>query len=412
MLTPLLIQALYWNQSLADSMLKYRLPIYWDRDLHKFQKETSRRNVWPWLFINVAVIGAVHFLGCVIFFANLLTVPKYASILETLFSIAIFCISTGALCTCMSYCRWGPELTEFSNKILALELSLRVKYSLGLTRMKAHTTQKILQNWGYRFKCFCRPNGRVDVIGIFATILVIILASLSLPFPWFTMWLELDVFNLTIQRLLDKYTNTKIIGASVRIICFVIGAAEMFSCFRFAAIISLVGCISIQSCHRRLCSQRISEFRLGELSQLKLVFDLVYDLTAIQFFAFLGLAFVFILVCITAVVIMQKTVPRYLQSIVVLSTIGTISFNIVALHLVVAIDKESSRLYETWWLSLVHIPFPSIRRVLSKILKSRRPIRIPYGTAGVFTEATRTDFFSSLLVNSLNSILTFAGRRV
>lgn len=73
-------------------------------------------------------------------------------------------------------------------------------------------------------------------MGIFSRILFFGTNITFLLVPWFAMRLNLDVSNITIQLFLDKYANTKIIGASVRIICFVSGAAEVFSCLRILVI--------------------------------------------------------------------------------------------------------------------------------------------------------------------------------
>lgn len=364
--------------------------------------------MWPWLFVNYVIIGVIMFLGFFIFFAGLLATTKPASIIQVLFAILELCMATGAFLTCVLYHKWVAELIEFYNTVFIFEFSLWIRYSTGPTKVIINIKRGKIEKWRRNFELVRLPNEKIDMIGIFVNFLVIAFTIIPFIFPWITMWVGLDIPYITIQQVLYNYTKSRMLAISVRVVCSVMSVAEICSCFRFLALVAIMGFRSFQLCHSHLLSQPISEFVLGELNQLSVLFTLVRDWNAVLFSAYLAVFFVSLVSCVTGLVILINAVPWYMYFFVMLIGTITASILIVALYLVVSIDQASSELHHCWMQCLSREPCHLRRRLLRSKLKSIRPIRIPYGTLGAFKEATRTDFFSSLSVHSLNSILTFA----
>lgn len=98
------------------------------------------------------------------------------------------------------------------------------------------------------------------------------------------------------------------------------------------------------------------------------------------FSTFLAIIFADLITVVTGFVIVINTVPWYLLFFVVLIILLGFSVLVTVLYLV----------------------------LLYQQLKSIKPIRISHGTVGSFKAATRTDYFSSLMMNCINSILAFA----
>lgn len=418
LLTSLQILALNWNQYLIDHIYKFGPPMRWDEGSQTFRKESSHRHIWPWLLLNYGVLGFGQFLGSLIFFANLLTVPKYATILQIIVSIGLMNVSIAALFTCIGYTRWGNELLHYYNEMLIFESSLWTRYSPcpSLIIRELGTSKK--QKCRRKLQTIQTPDGKADTLGIFSCFVVIAVTLSSLLAPWMGMWLELDIQVIIVQRLFENLVNILgvgvagrdvacVLGVAGRVLACVLATAEIGNSFRFLALISILGFRSLQSCHLLFLSQPISQLRLRELTQFKIFFTYVQDWMAFLFSTYLAVTFIVLLACATWLVIIINEIPWYLFVFGVL--IGFIALTLISvlLYLVVSIDQLSSDLYLIWMRSLAQYPNNFERRVLYRKLKSLKPIRIPYATLGSFKRATRTDFFSSLTVHTLNSILAF-----
>lgn len=410
LLSSLQTMALNWSQFLTDFVYKYGPPLSWDPVTQTFRLESRPRRVYCWLFINYGIVGALQFLGSGIFFANVLSTLHlaYESTLKIVFAIGITAMSTATLFTCISYRLWFQELYEFYNKILIFEFSLWIRYSSGPTRVLATVTNSRLKTWRLRMESIRLPTGELDLLGVFSIFLVVGFSIIPPFLPWIGIWMNVDIPFATIQRLLDTYEELKLFAVSFRVACTCLLTAEICNCFRFLSAIAILGFRSLESCQSLLLTQSIGDAVLGELNQFRILFSFVRNWMAFLFCTFLALVFVLLMACVTGLVIMVNTAPWYLQFFIALIALITASIITIILYLVISIDQKSSALYQSWMLSLSQHPCNLKRRQLYKILKSIQPVRIPYGTLGTFKKATRTDFFSSLIVHSLNCILTFA----
>lgn len=403
LLTSLHTRALNLSQWATDSIFLIRPLIIWDQNAFKFVPESRKRHIWPWLFINYVVIAGIASPGCCIFLYQSLTNSKVGSPLYTIITLVGLCFCVAAPITVLTYRRWGYDLILFLNKIIDYEFILWRMYSTEPSQLIIWIKNRQRR----KFSALQLPNGEIDILGILAYLLTPALSFIPAVLPWGILWLEVDIPYIMLQRALVPYLNYYFV-LSCRVIICVWSVAEICTCFRTLALIAIMGFRGMHSCHLLLISQPISEFVIMKLRQLEVLFAVIRDWCSFTFSAYLGMIFILLITVVTGAFTTFSVLAWYVYIVGDLIAIITAALVSIILFLVVSIDLASGQLHQIWKRSLTQVTMqPLTRRLLLRKLKSIQPIRIPYGTLGAFKKATRTDFFSSLTIHTLNSILTF-----
>lgn len=413
LLTPLYVQAQNLNQWVTDSLYFYRNSIYWDKHSHQFGKETRKRHILPWLFVNFFIIGVCLIPFCMAFlFNSLLTrASKPASALQWLFAADQITIGTGIALTAVAYLRWTAEMVSSMNTIILLEGRLSRKYSryckkFYTTKRKPNSAQfthnhdKALGEEGQLV------GKEVDVAGILANFIVISITVMGPFIPWTLMWLDLDFMILPFRHLVPNLNfSERIIFHGLRIITVSLAITEACLCCRTFPVNVLVIFRGLQKCQILFLSQPIGEAVLKELGQLCVLFAVIRDWLAFLLFTYLTLIYFCMVICTVVILTNAVAVPWDLYVIVVLGWIMAMSWTSTLMFLVVSVDSDSKKLNNAWMYSCSTQLNSTRRRLLYKTMKSFKPIGIPFGSLGTFTRVTRTYYFHTFMVNSINAII-------
>lgn len=401
LLTPLHDRALNWSQYVTDTIFRYRSRIFWDKHLKQFAIESRRRHVWPWVFSNFVLIGGINIPCSIVFLAQSLANPKTVTAMSVLMVIFQLTVSVVAVAAAVAYCRWGHNLADFFNLIIRLEISLRRKYTNNPQRMQRRGKLNFLT-------ILYLHSGELDRLGIFANFLVPAFTIVPPILPWIMMGLELDSIFLPFRQVLREVSIFwKIVFHTCRVLTYVWVVTEICHCLRIGALYGLLLVRGLHSCIRPLISQPISNDTLKELRKLMLIFARVRDAAAFMFTLILADIYVQVLISATSLIAYLHVIPWHFYMFVVLINVTSIAFIVIFLYMVVSVDTDSSELCRRWMRSGSQLT--SQRNLLFRVLKSIKPIRISYGTLGNFKKTTRTDFFQSLGMNSLNSTLAIRG---
>lgn len=395
LLTPLFQQALNWSQGVNDFLPCHKSFLYWDKNSHKFTKETSTK--W-WHIVNFALFGAVGIPFTIIFFYNTLLDPNFVSVVEFLLATLQICMIASAFLTAVAYRRWGMEQIRFLNELIAYERFLRRKHTPLQHREEA-------SKGGFKVTLINLPKGKTDWLGIVANMLIIAFAIVPVIGPWMCIFLDFDLAMLLFRHAVESFNLLEILAFHIcRSMFCVLAMVEVCNCYRTMTLTALPMFRGILHCYSSIMRQPLTESAFREHQQLKIVFLFGRDFIGFALSVYLAVVYMAILLCTTTDVVSIKFMPWYFCSLITLTGVVAIVVMCICLSMVVSVDNTGSELGRRW-MCYMSASRSFQRRRLSRILKSFQPIRIPYGTMGVFKKATRTDFFHSLVMNSINTIL-------
>lgn len=444
LLTPLYLLAASLSETVTDKLYRYQTLMYWDRNSHKFVRESRRRHNWCWFFMNFVILGIICIPCCVTFLLQ--SQSSHISI----WIFEVLCVSTHlvlylmTVCAAVAFLTYTPEGILFLNSVVIFEERLqkgceenlrmasmlrrhhisaptyhqgksmkrcqtRVAKILRLVE-KCHST-KLLTKTMWVLAYLCPSNGDVDWIGILAILVVVIPTIFPLFFSLIVVWLDMDPVFLAFRQVLHKGDLSFVKTFHwIRIVGYALGTVEVCSSFRMQGICFLLAVKGLSNCQSYLVSWSIGENALRNSRQLIILFALIRGLCAYTALVYLSMIFLFSVMCLATIITSKTLLKWYLYYSVVVITICTIIALLVGFSLVVSIDNASKALQYNWLKSCVQVTSRNSRNHFRKMVRSTRPLRIPYGSLGTFTEATRTDYFNSIGVNTFNLIFILRAR--
>lgn len=411
LLSPLYIQALSLNQWVTDTLFLYRQPPSWDPKSQQFCLETRRRHTLPYLLVNFGFLGLIWIPCLLSYFHQALYHPELVSAMEVMIIFCQLVLLVMVLCTAVAYQNHGTEQVGSLNEICLLEETLSEKYANRPRRVRGHPRQKVAPWWRNIMSQIRQPNGELDIFAIIAIWLIVTETALPPFLSLLGMWMEQDGIFLRFHHLLPQLTlSEKVIFHLARAIVIITAVVEGCCCFRTLGVNSLVGVRGMFVCHTLLISQPISETAVGELRQLYVLFAMVKNMAAFLFSVYMGMLYLLLVAGVAMAVAQLGVMPWLLYLSIIQVGIISACFVVVLWFLVVGTDEQSSELHDSWKYSCSQLRNSTElqRKILYRLLKSIQPIRIPYGSLGTFTKATRTDCFSSIMEHAINAILTLS----
>lgn len=397
-LTPLYLKVLRLSQWVTDNIFRYRSFLYWDHNSLQFARESRKKHVWYWIFMNFGVYGMFGLPTLILFLLGAKSYPESTSTVEVFVAMWLLCLGFAVFCGALTYLKWGLSMIEGLNKTFEFEYRVRKKY-VGKPKVKVGESLK--------FQSIRLPSGEIDFLGIIGGLLVVGFSIIPPFLPWIMMLLELDIPFLFFREVVKTFDLPgKILFYTCRVILDILAVTEACSCLRNITLSSLPFIGAVQSCHRFLMSQPLDDTTLGELRQLKILFTSMRDGSAFLFSTCLACIYIILLSSITLVAVTNMPWHFYL----LVSLIGSITMFIIiiVLALVVSVDLLGSELHRQWKLPSSKLDrLPEKSRLLHKILNSIQPVRFQYGSLGYFKRTTRIDFFESLATSTLNCIIAF-----
>lgn len=444
LLTPLYIQAQNLNQKVSKYLCLHRFIIYWDTDSHQFLTETRQRHLFLWRLGNFGVIGGCAIPCSLVYLLLAINNPKPISPLKFLVAGIQLCLALAVVVTCSTYAHYSSEKVSFLNKIVTFEATLRRKYFRCNNPLKTYQqrplshvsiekigslAEKISKKYFMYSKRLCKQsqkilptpftkqtfsgiwlaNGEIDVVGILAYFLTIAFTIIPTVMPCVAIFLEVDFAILPFKQLISEtHIILKISFYAARITLVVWFFVELCQCYRNFTIGELLVFRGLSLCHTLFRSQPIGALVLGDLRQLYVLFAVIWDMTATLFFTTLALFYVTLV--IFTILLVTVPVPWQLNIFFILGWLMT-AFGIeIILSLVVSLDLISSDLQKTWLYSCTQVKATrATMQLLYRLVKSVKPMGIPYGSLGTFQKATRTSYFVSVAFNSISAILAFMG---
>lgn len=397
-------QALELSQWVTDTVFRYRSYIYWDRVSCRFEKEFRKKHYWTWLFINFGIYGLFGLPSLALLLLRGLVKPTSVPITEMMISACLFCLGCSTFCTAVAYQKWGNDVVLSVNEIVAFEARVwRISFYLPALGAK----RRRLQIRQYDLSSIWLPSGNIDWIGILVVVLVSGLSVIPLFLPWLAMWEGLDTPFLIFRSAEKSFSLIgKCIYQACRASIAFIGVAETCHCIRNVSLWFLLFVSCLRSCTRLLMKLPITQKTVRVRNQLTIIFAIVRDSVAFLFSTHLAVIYLFLVIAITQLIVNE--LPWHVLPFFILTIVLTFATMVILLALVVSLDISSSELRQEWIYSCSRPGIDSFKRsLLYKTLNSLQPVRFPYGSLGYFKEATRTDFFNSISINTINAVIAF-----
>lgn len=410
LLTPLYIQALNINQWITDHVYRHHTLIYWKPETLRFVYETRKRHKWSWLLINYGIQGFLE-VTYVAFMLQALYNPKQVSVVQVITAGFGVCMFISQIGTTIIYQLYMAEFVIGINQILDMDTMYTRRYAVTeetklvyIARNKEATLERILSKIR-----LC--NGKIDYLGVFVNLTVLGFIGI-LCIPWVAIYLELDGPYLIFGHILhDLSKPAQVFFHGIRVIILVVGVAEGCLCFSTLCLVALLASRGAQDPHILLASQKIGERVLMDLRHLCVTLSATRDISSHLVPGYLTLIYVVLVTLTCELVAKGQELAWHMYCVTVLIVIVTFGIAIVFLYFLVSIDMSSSALHMKWMRSCGSLATTRFRRrLLCKILKSCRPFKIPYGSLGKFTKATRTDFFSSLVEDIITAVLALRAK--
>lgn len=393
LLTPLILRSHNWNQRVAEIVLPYKPLICWDKNALRFQLEKRKRHVWPFYTFHLVALGAFVSLSILYFCYQTYLHPHGISIMKIMLASFQFCLIVGSFCTVICWKIWGHEYVTFLNELIAFEKHLHDTYSSPLDRYP----QSILRPY----------DNVVDIDGVFAIFLILVMSITPLFQPATLLWKRLDFIFITFRNLyLNLNFHGRIVFNGLRAVIFQWAILEVCAVYKTLGLFAVLTLRGLRVSYSTLATQPLTEVTMMELRRLCVVFPIIRDFIAYLFSADLAVMYIILVGLNTAVVTARDIMPWFLYCVVVFAwLISTIIVHIV-LFLVVNVDLKGTILVDTWNHSCAKVQVtPFQRRLLRRMLRSSNPVRIPYGSLGTFKKHTRTEFLQTLTENSIDCIL-------
>lgn len=367
-------------------MCVHRSIIFWDHTSQQFKKETRKRHMWPWYFSNFVIMGAFQIPLLITYFLQCLQDPERATLVGGMMACFQFCFATACLEVAYDSFHSISDVISFLNEIVVFEQTLETKYSTNLANQRG-----------------------LDILGFFSNIEV--LGSLMVPTCslWIFLNFKVDPLMLVFCQVTPDFSlPARIAFHTARAILVTGFLMEAPKWTRTMILVGLLVFRGLHSCHGLLLSQPVSEMVLGELRQFCIIFARLGRFLGRGFLMTLSLCYTTLLISTTAVVL---TCSSHLWVFLVIFGIIWLlaaSFMTLLLWLVVSVDSISLKLKDAWTLSCCQLQNDSFRvKLTCKVLKSIKPMGIPYASMGIFRRATRTDYFYSLGNDVITAILAF-----
>lgn len=385
LLTPLFIRAQNYNQKITDTLCLHRTLLYWDKNSHKFKCETRKRHLYPWFLGNFGIMGSCG-IPCLLayFFQGLHDHQRFSIIEGMAASLQVFCAFAFIMLAIVTY-ESISELTSFLNEVVIFEEMLHNKY--------------------FTDQGDCGP----DTLGILANIIVVNFTMMLFFATGIFIMLDIDFVILPFNQIYPELSfPLKVAFQVIRVIMVQWALMVAFHWDCTYSMIALLSFRAVQACHALLLSQPVSEVLLRELRQFHVLFTVVRDLFAVQFFTVLVLIYGVVVVCTCMVVTFYASVSLVLSVFVCLLWLICVFFTVLLLSMCVSVDSMSSELHASWIHSCGQLKSNRFQmKLIYRVLKSIKPIGIPYGTLGTFTRGTRTDYIYSIKNDSITAILAF-----
>lgn len=410
LLTPLYIEAQNLNQWITDFINLYRSNIYWDINRYRFAEETRMRHIFPWLFVNFIIAGcAIPF--CMTFLLRSLRsqASKHTAALQWLSASDQIILGTGLVLANLVCLRWSAEMVSSLNTMISLEARLYRKYSghgVYFIKPKSISLKAVIKNYGKTLGEIRLPDGELDMAGILAHLTVISVVIIAPLIPWTLMWLNLDFMILPFKQIVFGLTFCEKVTFHVcRILIVMLAFAEVSYCCRTFPVNVIVIFRGLQKCQVLLLRQPIGEAVLAELRQLCILFAVIRDWLAFLLFNGLAMMYLCLVICTTVILVNTLAVPWHLYIFFVIGWLLAVSWTVTVLSLVVSVYSDSSKLKKAWMHSYSTQVNLVKNKLLYKTMKSFKPIGIPLGSLGTLTRETRTYYFHTGIVNTINTII-------
>lgn len=321
--------------------------------------------------------------------------PGTIPVLDLVVACAQLVLSLTIITLATDTVKWTSELVAFFNQIVLLEAVLSKKYSIPTRRSQT--------------KLFV-ANEKPDIFGILANCIVVFCGPLQVVGFIGILWLDVDFAFLPVKLNSVLFSELPVFAKTLfhglRMILSWTQLMEIFGMARTYSIYAVLLFRGLYLCQTLLASQAVSETRVKELRQLCIVFAILRYFTAVAIAALLCMVYPTIILCNTVILTLNNIMPWYLYTFFLLCWILLTSIAVIVLGLVVAVDQMSCKLREQWKYSCTFLKGNLFRmKYVSRLVRSLKPIGIPYGTLGTFTSTTRTDFFNSIFENSINATL-------
>lgn len=415
-LTPLYERALILNQWVTDSLYLYRTPLYWNKSSRCFCRELRIYHSVPWFITNFGLIGGLWLPSSIIFLYQAFIHPKFASLIEVLVAILHVILAAEALYANVGYMFHVSDFISCLNEAVKFEEILSRQYQ---TRLKYKVQEDnaylrqfgMLTNtesvWSRTIRDIHLPNGNLDYIGMVAVYLDIAYAVIPLVFPIMTVWLDFDTPYLAFQNtFLQLSFKWQVTAKMIRFFLLLICTMECCSCFSTLGLAMLLGVRSVLSVLSLLLDQPVSEFTISQLTHLSTIFAIPSQFVAGIFSFFLGTMYLLLVLSFAFGISSARDIPWNLHFFLVLLYLITVCIMVTLVYFVVEVDLGSSALQRCWLWSCAQQNASSYsRRLLYRLVRSRKPIKIPYGSLGYFKRETRTDYMSSISEKTLNVII-------
>lgn len=395
LLTPLLVQTQSWNQQFTDSRFSlHRSVIFWDVKSLQFTRETGKRHNFLWWFGNFVGIGGCALPCFTILLLQSLHNPSAVTVVDSLIGAVQCCVLLTIMLVARACISLASDTVAFFKIIVSLEANF-CKYS------KKPTTHK---------NNFLMANGKVDVFGMISIWIVVAGGIMQIVVPCAFMWQELDFVILPLklnQRLgFELPFFGKVMFHVIRVLFVLSTFTEIFLFIRTYTTYGILIFRGIELCHSLLLSQPVNMVMIMEHCRLRIAVSVIRDFIAVLLAVVLAGLYAYLILSSTVVLTMGDVMTWYLYDFFFLSECLTICVVGVVLGLAVSVDRMSAKLLTKWKRSSCRFKFfPRQMRLLRRKVRSVKPIGIPYGSLGTFTAATRTDYFYSLTLNSINAAL-------
>lgn len=414
--SPLLVISINLNQWITNTVYRYRSKLYWNISEQKFQEQTNPLKYFMWAFCNfILILGIGGPCSLYVLIKCLFNPGKY-QIFDVFLNCIQFSFSFGIVATALTLGGNSQSLANFYNRLFKFQAELEKKFPLYQSDRNCHTTN-ILATSNKYLRILILPSGQLDIIGMASIGIILAYAVTPVIFPFVTLYLCVDspyfflkdIFPLE-HRTLIQIILIFLFRSFIVFLCVI----EACTTFRTMALYAIILLFSVSRCLILLKTPQIplTLHSFIPLTRLRLLFFVANKTYSVLASVYLLMMFFLLVVCNTLCCVLIPVLNQQWEFFLFGPLIGTLTTIIllVLFSLVVSIDDLSKEVIIQWTNACVtknSSPRLQNLTLIRRMLRATKPIAFTYASFGTFKRGTRRDYLYSVVLYSVNSILTF-----
>lgn len=417
MYTPLVKLAFKLNHLVTRKVWHWKMPFSWNVDEKMFELEDpSFSNLGLWYILNTGTLLGCIFPACIYSLLDALHHPENYNFFQVICLFFQLLVCTVIFGTFYTVHQFSAEIVYSMNEMQKLEHNIQLERLVFRVRNRESTskTKGFKQKLYITIKTFLYVNGAIDYIGLITLDLVLSFFLITLFAPamlGLSIYanVKLDVVYFVLEAVFPSSIRSKLLSfflSCVRLLALSFFALVGFSLLQIMPAIGLV-CFDATKNLIVLVSREYPNFMFWRAMRIAFIHSNIYSSQLL--IIVLPSMFLLEIVCVVIAVYGVGDAPWYVYAFFPLNGFFGMMVIILFFYAMVFCYSESVRTEQHWtWkcaLSMKKVEERFQARMVYKNIRTMQPIAFTCGDIGIITDGTRSDYFYSILENSVNAIL-------